>query len=166
MIIPIFILAVFIYGKIKKVKVFDSFVEGAKGAIPLVVSLFPYIFAMFFMIEVFTKSGLSVVLKKLLDPFVSIFGIPKELTEMLILKPFSGGGSLALLSDIYTTYGVDSFISLCASCIYGSSETLFYVVATYFNGVKHKQLSVPIIISLVSCFIGVVFGCFICNLIV
>ena len=69
-----------------------------------------------------------------------------------------------MLSDIYEKYGVDSFISLCASTVYGSSETIFYISAVYFSEVKEKKLAKPIFISLSSTLISTVFACFICRL--
>ena len=92
-------------------------------------------------------------------------GIPAEIAPLVILKPFSGGGSLALLSEIYQNYGVDSYVSLCASAVYGSSETTFYISAVYYSKSKEKRLIKPILISLISTFISIIFVCFICKLV-
>ena len=82
----------------------------------------------------------------------------------MLIKPFSGSGALAVLSDIFTEYGVDSYLSRCACVIYGSSETVFYIAAVYFAGAKTKNLLKPIIISLVASFASCVFACFICRI--
>jgi spore maturation protein B len=117
------------------------------------------------MTELFDKSGLSDILIKFLTPFFSFLGIPKEVAKLVLLKPFSGSGSLALVSEIYTTYGVDSYIARCASVIYGSSETVFYVATVYFAGAKTKNVLKPVLISLFASFVSCVFACFICKVI-
>lgn len=160
--IPVLFLAVLIYAFIKKVKPYDAFTEGAKSAIPFAVKLFPYLVSIFVLTELFEISGLSSFFTKLLAPVFKVLGIPQELTKLVLIKPFSGSGALALLSEIFSTYGVDSYISRCASVIYGSSETVFYIASVYFAGAKTNKLLAPIIISLIASFISCVFACFIC----
>ncbi len=160
--IPLLFLIIFITASIKKVKPYDAFTEGAKSAVPFAVSVFPYLASIFVLTELFEASGLSDGLSRLVSPFFEFFGIPKELTKLVLIKPFSGSGSLAVVADIYTKYGVDSYLSRCASVIYGSSETVFYVAAVYFAGAKTKKLFVPILISLIATFSSCVFACFIC----
>ena len=115
LVIPVLLIALFVYSAIKKVKIYDSFAVGAGRALPLVFSLFPYLVTIFIMTELFRISGLSDALITFLTPVFGFFGIPSEIAPLVILKPFSGGGSLALLTEIYEKYGVDSYISLCAS---------------------------------------------------
>ena len=160
--IPILFLAIFIVAIVKKVKPYDAFTEGAKSAIPFAVSIFPYLTSIFVLTELFEVSGISNYLTTTLSPVFSFFGIPKEVTKLVLIKPFSGSGSLAVLNDIFTTYGVDSYISRCASAIYGSSETVFYIASVYFAGAKTKKLTKPIIISLVASFFSCVSACFFC----
>lgn len=162
-IIPVFLIAVFVYAIVKKVNVYSAFIEGAKQAIPLCVSLFPYLFAVFIMVQFFETSNLSKLFLKILSPVFNLFSIPTELTNLILLKPFSGSGSLASLTEIYNAYGVDSYISLCASCIYGSSETTFFVASTYFSKCKKTKISKAVLISLISTFCSSVFACFICK---
>jgi len=160
--IPVLFLAVFIYAFFKKVKPYDAFTNGAKAAVPFAVSVFPYLVSIFVLTELFEASGLSNAVSNFVSPFFAILGIPKELTKLVLIKPFSGNGALAILSEIYSAYGVDSYLARCASVIYGSSETVFYVAAVYFAGAKTKKLTVPILISLFASFISCVFACFIC----
>lgn len=164
LVLPAFILFVFIFGAIKKVRLYDGFAEGVKGALPLTFSIFPYLAAIFVMTALLEKSGISAVLIKFLSPAFKLFGIPEEVCPLVLLKPFSGSGSLALLSDVFKKYGADSYISRCAACIYGSSETVFYVSAVYFSKCKNKNLLKPILVSLVSTFLACVFACFICKI--
>ena len=163
--IPILFLLILIISIIKKVKPYDGFVTGIKSAIPFAVSIFPYLVTIFVLTELFEVSGISNVVSNFLSPFFTLLGIPTELTKLVLIKPFSGNGSLAILSEIFTNYGVDSYLSRCASVIYGSSETVFYVAAVYFAGAKTKNLFKPILISLVASFFSCVFACFICRII-
>ena len=161
--IPVFFIIIFIFCIFKKVKPYEAFTHGAKQSIPFAISVFPYLVSIFVLTELFEVSGLSSFLTGLLSPAFSLFGIPSELTKLILIKPFSGSGSLALVSEIFTKYGVDSYISRCACVIYGSSETVFYIATVYFAGAKTKNLTKPIIISLIASFCSVVFACFICK---
>ncbi len=163
--IPVLFIIIFAYAIFKKVKPYDAFCDGAKSAIPFALSIFPYLVTIFILTEMFEQSGLSNTVAEFLSPFFRLLGIPKELTKLVLIKPFSGNGSLAVLSEIYSKYGVDSYLSRCASVIYGSSETVFYIAAVYFAGAKTKKLTLPITISLISSFISCVFACFICLII-
>ena len=98
LVIPVLLIALFVYSAIKKVKIYDSFAVGAGRALPLVFSLFPYLVTIFIMTELFRISGLSDALITFLTPVFGFFGIPSEIAPLVILKPFSGGGSLALLT--------------------------------------------------------------------
>ncbi len=162
--IPVLFLIIFLFSIIKKVKPYDAFTLGAKSAIPFAVNIFPYLASIFVLTELFEISGLSNIIINFLSPVFNIFGVPNELTKLILIKPFSGSGSLALLSEIFTKYGVDSYLARTACVIYGSSETVFYVAAVYFAGAKTKNLTKPIIISLVASFFSCVFACFICRI--
>ncbi len=162
--IPVLFLVIFLFAIYKKVKPYDAFTLGAKSAIPFATSIFPYLVSIFVLTELFEASGLSSALLKVLSPIFNLFGIPSELCKLVLIKPFSGSGSLALLSEIYEKYGVNSYLARCASVIYGSSETVFYVAGVYFAGAKTKNLTKPIIISLIASFFSCVFACFICKI--
>lgn len=157
-------MAVFVFALIRKVKVYDSFVAGAKGAVRLVVSVFPYMAVMFLLSELLEKSGLEEALLRFLSPVLSALGIPSEIGKLLLVKPFSGSGATALLSEIFARYGADSYIARCACVCYGSSETVFYVAAVYFAEVKNKSLASGIVISLVATFLAAIFGCLLCRI--
>lgn len=162
-VVPVLFLALFIYAAVKKVKLYDSFTAGVKSAIPLVLSLFPYLAAILILSELFERSGASAYLTSVLAPAFKIFGIPPEISKLILLKPFSGSGSTALVSEIFSTYGADSYIARCAAVCYGSSETVFYISAVYFAGVKKPKLVLPICIALVANFLGAVVGCALCR---
>ncbi len=162
---PIFFIFVFAYAVIKKVKPYDEFVSGAKGAIPFCVNLFPYLLAIFVLTELFEVSGITQWLTKFLSPAFSFFGIPEEINELVLIKPFSGSGSLGVLTKIMQKNGADGYVSRCASAVYGSSETVFYVSSVYFANAKTKRLFLPIAISLISSFLSCVVACAVCRFI-
>ena len=104
-VLPLLIIGVFVYAFIKKVPVYQVFTAGVKSALELTYSLFPAILAVILMSELFKVSGLYSIFLNMLSPVFNFFGIPIELIELIILKPFSGSGSLALLNEIYKNYG-------------------------------------------------------------
>lgn len=163
--IPLIFLLSFLYAACKKVKVFDSFIGGMKGAIPLVTSVFPYIAAVTMLNSLLSVTGLDVTICNFLSPVFHFFGVPTELSPLLFVKPLSGSGSIAVLSDILQKYGVDSYIGRCACVTYGSSETIFYIGAVYFAGIKRKKLTQALCICLLSYVVATVFCCFICRFI-
>lgn len=163
LIIPLVFLSTFVFALLKKVRVYDSFTQGMKGAIPLVVSVFPYVAAVTMLSMFLDASGLSDVLNTWLAPVYSAVGIPKELAPLMLIKPLSGSGSIAVLADLLEKYGVDSYVGRCACVLYGSSETVFYIGAVYFAGLRRKKLTMALGISLFSFVISVIFGCFLCK---
>lgn len=164
LIVPAFIIFAFVFAAIKKIDVYDCFASGVKQTLPLVYSIFPFLTAVFILTELTDASGLTLLIEKAAAPLLHALKIPESLTRLILIKPFSGSGSLALLTDIYAKYGPDSYVARCASCIYGSSETIFYVSAVYFSGCKNKNLALPIVISLVASFASVAAACFFCRI--
>ena len=162
-IIPVFIIFVLIISLIKKVNAYDSFVSGAKQSIDLCINTFPYLVAIFSIVELLQASGLSLLISKLASPIFGFLGIPPELTEFLIIRPFTGSGSIGMLSNIFSLYGPDSYISKCACVIMSCSETTFYVVAVYFSTTKIKKLRYVIPVCLLSALLGSVLACAICK---
>lgn len=164
-IIPILIILLITYSVIKRKNAYSSFVYGAKTSFDLVLTSFPYIVAIFIAIELFSVSGLSTIMGKLLAPLFNILGIPTELSELILLKPFSGCGSLAVLENIFSNYGVDSYLARAGCAIVGSSEAIFYITAVYFSGTKVKKFSYGIPVAIISNLLGVVAACLICKVI-
>ena len=164
LIIPILLLLLIIYATIKRVNCYATFVLGAKRALELCYNLFPYLIAIFFALELFIVSGIVTVLSNILAPVLTFFGIPAELSELLLIRPFSGSGGLAVLQNIFTQYGVDSYISRCGCVLVGSSETIFYVATIYFSQTKVKKLWYAIPLALLACFVGAIVGCLICKI--
>ena len=162
LILPALFLLLFLYALIKRVKLYDCFTDGVKEAVPLILSIFPYLAAILMLSELFERSGLSDMLTGFLAPAFRIVGIPPEIGKLVLMKPFSGSGSTALLSEILEKYGADSYLSRCACACYGSSETVFYISAVYFAGAK-KRRAAPVLIALFAGFLGSVAACLLCR---
>lgn len=164
LIIPILLLITLLIALLNNIKVYDSFVEGIIEAFNLVISILPYLASIFLAIELMRASGLSKLIGDFVAPVFKVFGIPKELCELLVLRPLSGSGSLSLLETIFQDYGVDSYISRCASVIMGCSDTIFYIVAIYFSTSKNKKTGLAIPISILASIIGAIIACAICRI--
>ncbi len=163
--IPILIACVLIYALIKGVDAYSGFVNGAKGAIPLMASLLPYMITMFVAVELFRNSGLSYYLCKFLSPVFKLVKVPPELCELTLIRPFSSNAGYVLLRDIFTRYGVDSYIGKCASVIMGSSDTIFYVSSIYFSCTNVKRTGLAIPIALLCNVVCCLLSCFCCKFI-
>ena len=164
LLIPLIFLLTFLYAGLKKVRIFDEFTAGASKAIPLVVSIFPYIAAITVLARLLTASGLEDRLLALLAPIFRGMGIPQEIAGLVLIKPLSGSGSIAMLSEILSRYGVDSYVARCACVAYGTAETVFYVAAVYFAGIKRKKLPLALTFSLVAYLLSVVVCCLLCRI--
>ena len=164
-ILPILFIGLFLYGFLKKINTYDTFVKGAKGAIKLVVDIFPFIACIMIAVALLRASGVTEFLAKCLAPIFNFLGIPPELCELILLRPFTGSGSYALLNDVFVTYGADSYIGRCASVILGCSETIFYVATIYLSQTKVKRLGYAIPCALIASMIGAIVACLLCKII-
>ena len=164
LLVPLIFLASFLYALIKKVKLFDCFSQGVKGAFPLILSIFPYIVTVTMLTKLFQVSGLETKLAQLLHPLFAFTGIPNEIAPLLLIKPLSGSGSLAVLADILARYGVDSYPARCACVAYGASDTIFYIGAVYFAGLKRKKITLALGIAILSYLLSVVLCCLLCRI--
>ncbi|MCL2555871.1 MAG: spore maturation protein [Firmicutes bacterium] len=157
-IIPFAFLLVLLIAIFRKKDPYNYFIDGSKKAVNLVIDVFPYLLAILMAVEVFRVSGVSAFLAGLTAPVFGWFGLPVELTELLIIRPLSGAGSLAVLNDIFANHEPDSFIGRSASVVYGSSETIFYVSTIYLSQSKCRNLRYAIPISIVATLTGVIAG--------
>jgi len=139
-IIPIIIALVVTYGVVKKVKVYECFVEGAKDGITICLKIFPYLLAMILAVNVFRASGALDFFIYLVTPVVKFIGLPPEVVPLVLIKPLSGSGALGVFTDIIKQYGPDSYIGRVASIIMGSTETIFYTLTVYFGAVGIKNI--------------------------
>ena len=156
LIIPLFILFTVVYGALKKVKVYDSFVAGAKEGPAIILNIFPYLLTIFVAIKGFQASGAFDYVK---NGFYSVFAfldIPIDAVSMAIFKPLSGSASTALFTDIVKTTGPETMATHMSAIIMGSAETTFYVLAVYLGSVSIRKTRYLVPVCLVADFVGIV----------
>ncbi len=162
--IPLLIVIFIGYGAIKKVKVYEKFVEGAKEGFNIAVRIIPYLVAMLVAIGIFTAGGAMSWLVQILHPVTNLIGLPAEAVPMALMRPLSGSGSLGIMAQIISVHGPDSFIGILVSTFYGSSETTFYVLAVYFGAVNIKRIRHALAAGLIADIAGVLAAIFIVRL--
>ena len=163
-VLPIILIALLVYSLIKNIPAYDYFAQGAKTSFSLVYSIFPYLVAIFIFIEAINASGIGESIANFLSPVLNFLGIPPALSKIVLLRPFSGSGSLALIKEIYTTFGADSLEGRCASVVVAASDTIFYCTAIYLSTVKIKKLKWLIPVCLVASVSGTVVACLLVRL--
>ena len=152
--IPIMMGIIIIYGLVEKNKVYDTFVEGAKEGIEIVVKLFPTLLGIFIAVGTLRSSGVLDFIISLISPITNVFNIPSEIMPLAIIRPISGSASTAVATDIMTKFGVDSNIGLIASTIMGSTETTFYTIAIYTSCVGIKKTKFVLAAALIGDLVG------------
>ena len=161
--ILIVILLILLYGYIQKVPLFDAFLAGAKDGMMAAVQILPSLIALLGMTALLRTSGVLSLFVRLLSPLFSFVGIMPELIPTVILRPLSGSGSIALLTDIFKTYGADSVIGKTASVLMASTETTFYVTSLYFSAGGIKKTGRIIAIALLADVFTAVVASFLCK---
>ena len=143
--IPFALISIIGYGVVKRVKIYEAFVEGAKGGFEVAIKIIPFLVAILVAIGMFRASGAMDFLITMLSPLTDLVGLPAEALTVAIMRPLSGSGSLGLVTEIMQTHGPDSFLGRLVSTMYGSTETTFYVLAVYFGsvGIKKTRHAVP-----------------------
>lgn len=139
LILPLTIVFIIVFGFIKKIDVFDCFINGAKQGMETVVSLLPVLTGLMVAISMFNASGAVNLCTKLLSPLFGLVGIPEEVIPLCVLSPVSGSGSLGVFESVINTCGPDSVAGRVASVIAGSTETTFYAAAVYLGSVGIKK---------------------------
>jgi len=152
------------YGAIRKVKVYEVFIVGAKEGFDVAVRIIPYLVAMLVAIGIFRAGGGMQILIAALEPITSLFGMPAEALPMAIMRPLSGSGSLGVMAEIIATHGADSLIGILVSTFFGSSETTFYVLAVYFGSVNIRNTRHALAAGLLADIAGVIGAVFIVKL--
>ncbi len=148
-IIPIIIGGVVLYGVVKKVKVYECFIEGAKDGINVCLRIFPYLLAMLIAVNCFKASGAMEYFIRLVKPAVNLVGIPPEIVPLVLIKPLSGSGAVGVFTDLVKTHGPDSYLGFLASIIMGGTETIFYTITVYFGSVGIKKIRHSLWVALI-----------------
>lgn len=164
-IILFLIICTFIIGGfLRKVNVFDAFIEGAKQGWDVIIKVIPYLVGLLVAIRVFRDSGaLEAIINGIAWCFMQM-GVTGEFVPALpvaIMRPFSGGGARGLMLDIFKVHGPDSFIGQLASTFQGSADTTFYIIALYFGSVGIKKVRYAIWAGMLADLLGVIAAIFI-----
>lgn len=139
-IIPFIILFMLTYGYIKRVPVYDAFIEGAKEGMSITLRIFPYIVAMLLAVGMLRASGGLSFVGFVLKPITKFLNIPEDILPLIIMKPLSGSGALGVLADILKRVGPDSLTGIIACTIMSSTETIFYTITVYFGSIGVKNI--------------------------
>ena len=160
-----FMLAFFpLYAALKRVKVYEQFVEGAKEGFQVAVTIIPFLVAILVAIGMFRGAGGIDLITAWLETVMDVLHFPSELLPMSLMRPLSGSGTLGIFTELVKEFGPDSLIARTAGTIYGSTETTFYVIAVYFGavGVQRTRHAVPA--GLIADLVGIIASVIICRL--
>lgn len=143
--VPIIIAIIILFGFIKGIPIFDTFLQGAKEGMKSTASIMPSLVGLITSVSMLKASGALDILSSFLQPAASLLGIPSEVIPLAILRPISGSGSIAFLNSIFSSCGVDSLAGRISSVMMGSTETTFYAIAVYFGavGIKNTRHTIP-----------------------
>lgn len=137
-------------GAIKRVPLYDTFVAGAKKGLQTAAKILPNLAAMLIAISLLKASGLMDAVQNLLSPLLDSMGIPNGAAPLMLMRPFSGSGSLAMLKNIMNSYGPDSRTGLIACTLMGSSETIFYTLGIYMAAGKINRCRYALAAALIA----------------
>ncbi|MEO2074301.1 MAG: spore maturation protein [Bacillus sp. (in: firmicutes)] len=154
--IPLLIGFILLYGTMKRVPTYESFVEGGKEGIKIAFSIIPFLVGMLVAISIFRASGALDALMDWIRPLMKMMGIPAEIVPLLIIRPISGTAALGMTSDLIAVYGPDSFIGRLASILQGSTDTTFYVLTVYFGAVGIKKMGDALKVGLIADVFGII----------
>lgn len=148
-ILPLLILLILFAGMLKKVPVYEEFIEGAKDGFKVSVSIIPYLVALIVAISMFRASGV-------MEFIAGLFPINTDLVPIIITRSLSGSATLGLFSELASNYGPDAFLTKLAAIIIGSSETTFYVLTVYFGSVGIKKFRYALLTGIIADITGIV----------
>lgn len=163
--IPAIIVFTALYAYFQRIPVYETFIEGAKDGFQTSINIIPTLVGMMVAVSVFRVSGAMDWIANLLRPLLDLIGIPGEVIPLALLRPITGAGSLAFVTDLIKTYGPDSIIGRVASTIQGSTDTTFYVLMVYFGAIGIKKGRYALKVGLFADLIGFIFAIIICSLV-
>ena len=163
-VIPAIILYIIMYAYLKKVKVYESFIEGAKEGFGIAIMIIPYLVGILMAIEIFKASGAMEVFKAVFTPITKVIGMPVDVLPLAIIRPLSGSGARGFMLSVFNSQGVDSFAGMMASVMQGSTETTFYVLAVYYGAIGIKKTRHTLPACLLADVAGILASVFICQL--
>jgi spore maturation protein B len=164
-IVPLLILGVPLYAyAARRIRVYESFIEGAKEGFQIGVRIMPYLVAVLVAVGMFRASGAMDWLVWMLQPVVAWTGFPTEALPSSLMRSLSGSAAFAMSSEIFKVHGPDSFLGRLVSVIQGSTETTFYIMAVYFGAITVRKTRYTLAASLITDFSGIVAAYVICRI--
>ncbi len=163
--IPFFLSFFPLYAALRRIKVYEEFVDGAKEGFGVAIRIIPDLVANLAAVGMFRGAHGSELLARVLKPALDFFRFPPELLSLAVMRQLSGSGSIALVADIVKTYGPNHLYSMMAGTILGSTETTFYVVAVYFGSVGIRRTRHAVAAGLIADFAGIVASVAICRIV-
>ena len=144
-IVPCLLAFVALYASGRKVDVYSALTHGAEEGLSVTVRILPALVGLLTAVSMFRASGAMEWLAGLCAPLLRLLGIPPETMPLLLIRPVSGGGALAVGTELMQTYGPDSYIGRVAAVMLGSTETTFYTIAVYFGsaGIRKTRYAIP-----------------------
>ncbi|NLU23848.1 MAG: spore maturation protein [Clostridiales bacterium] len=144
-VVPTLLSAVAVYALFKKVDVYSALTTGAGEGLNVMIRILPALIGLLTAVYMFRASGAMAWFAQLLSPALEILGIPPETAALLLVRPVSGSGALAVGSDLIKSYGPDSYLGRVAAVMLGSTETTFYTIAVYFGaaGITKTRYTIP-----------------------
>lgn len=161
--LPGLVLFILLYGIYKKKNVYDLFVEGAKESFDMVLNLFPSILAMILGVNILVKSEFITFLFSSLSNILKFFKIPLDVLPMMLIRPISGSSALAILNNILSKFGPDSFQGVLASLVQGSTDTTFYILTLYFGSIGIKKIRYSLWSGLFADLVGIILSIVVTN---
>ena len=143
--IPVTILFIVVFGCLQKVDIYEVFLEGAKEGLQTVVDILPTLIGLVMAVEVVRAGGLLDLLVECIRPFADAVGFPAELAPLSIVRLVSSSAATGLLTDLFATYGPDSYLGRVASVMMSCTETVFYTMSLYFLsvGIRKTRWTLP-----------------------
>lgn len=163
-IIPGLMVGLLTFGFVRRVSVYEVFVEGAREGFEVAVRIIPYLVAILVAVGMFRASGAMDLLVEPLGTVTRYFGLPPEALPMALLRPLSGSGAYGIMVSIIQdpAVGPDSYVGLLVSTLQGSTETTFYVLAVYFGAVQIRRIRHALAAGLTADLAGVIGAVVIC----
>ena len=163
--IPFLLSAFPLYAALRRVKVYEEFVDGAKEGFDVAIRIIPYLVAMLVAVGMFRAAGGIDLLSRLLSPVLGLISFPTDLLPMVLVRPLSGSGSLGFFTELVKHFGADSLIAKTGGTIYGSTETTFYVLAVYFGAVGIKRTRHAVLAGLTADLVSVIMAVTVCRIV-
>ncbi len=161
--IPFVLVFFVVFAALKRIPVYEEFVEGAKEGWNVAVRIMPFIVAMLAALAILRNSGALFLFQNLLRPVLEFIHFPPELVPMALMRPLSGSGSQGVLVEILTNEGLSETIKYTAATMFGSTETTFYVLAVYFGSVAIRRTRHALAAGLCADLAGVIAAVVICR---